>query len=218
MSTIIHPKLVASLMTTAAIFATSVLPISASAASHGTAHTAAKTAALPQHWELDLSHTRIGFEVEHLGFSTTMGRFTEAEGNVHYDIKNPNATNLRFTVYTDSIDTGWKQRDEHLRGEKFFNTDKYPAMSFVSTKVNFINPQQAKVTGDFTMLGTTKPLTLDVTIKKIAESPMTKEPVIGFRATGTIDRSAYGMSAYVPAITNEVPIQIDGELTYIKMH
>lgn len=208
-------KLFHSIVTAGAVvtMSLSILPMTSSAAP-----TTARTAALPQHWELDLSHTRIGFEVEHLGFSTTMGRFTEAEGNVHYDIKNPNATNLRFTVYTDSIDTGWKQRDEHLRGEKFFNTDKYPSMSFVSTKVDFINPQQAKITGDFTMLGKTKPLTLNVTIKKIAESPMTKEPVIGFRATGTIDRSAYGMTAYAQAITNDVPIQIDGELTYIKMH
>lgn len=174
--------------------------------------------ALPQHWELDLSHTRIGFEVEHLGYSTTMGRFKKAEGAVHYDIKDPNATSLRFSVDTNSIDTGWEARDEHLRGKDFFNTRQYPSMSFVSTKVTFINPQQATITGDFTLLGKTKPLTLNLTLKKIAESPMTKEPVIGFRATGVIDRSAYGMDAYAKAITNEVPIQIDGELTYIKMH
>lgn len=214
--TFIQSKRLFHSIVTAGAIVTMSLPIMSMTSS--AAPTTARTAALPQHWELDLSHTRIGFEVEHLGFSTTMGRFTEAEGSVNYNIKKPNETNMRFTVYTDSIDTGWKQRDEHLRGEKFFNTDKYPSMSFVSTKVDFINPQQAKITGDFTMLGKTKPLTLNVTIKKIAESPMTKEPVIGFRATGTIDRSAYGMTAYAQAITNDVPIQIDGELTYIKMH
>lgn len=179
---------------------------------------AASGPALPQHWELDLSHTRIGFAVEHLGYSTTMGRFKQAEGAVHYDIKKPNETTMRFAVDTASIDTGWEARDEHLRNKDFFNSEKYPTMTFVSTDVTFINPQQAKVTGDFTLLGKTKPLTLDVTLRKIAESPMTKEPVIGFRATGTIDRSAYGMTTFAKMITNEVPIQIDGELTYIKMH
>ena len=179
---------------------------------------AAPAPALPQHWELDLSHTRIGFEVEHLGYSTTMGRFKKAEGAVHYNIKNPNATTMRFSVDTSSIDTGWEARDEHLRGKDFFNSSQYPVMSFVSTNVKFVNPQQALVTGDFTMLGKTKPLTLNVTLKKIATSPMTEEPVIGFRATGVIDRSAYGMTAYAKAITNAVPIQIDGELTYIKMN
>lgn len=85
-------------------------------------------------------------------------------------------------------------------------------MTFKSTQVNFINPQQAKVTGDFTLLGKTKPLTLDVTLKKIATSPVTKEPVIGFRATGNIDRAAYGMTTFADGITTNVPIQIDGEL------
>lgn len=210
MTRFMRSNLITSLMAASTIIATT-LPMTTSAAP-------SRSVALPQHWELDLSHTRIGFEVEHLGYSTTMGRFKEAEGAVHYDIKKPNDTSLRFTIYTDSIDTGWEARDEHLRGKDFFNSEKYPSMNFVSTGVKFINPQQAKVTGDFTLLGKTKPLTLNVTLKKIAVSPMTKEPVIGFRATGVIDRSAYGMDAYAKAITNEVPIQIDGELTYIKMH
>ena len=89
-------------------------------------------------------------------------------------------------------------------------------MSFKSTQVNFINPQQAKVTGDFTLLGQTKPLTLNLTLKKIDNSPLTKEPVVGFRATGNIDRTAYGMDAYSQGITTNVPIQIDGELVEKK--
>ena len=196
---------------------TIALPLTAVSASAATPATAIKAPALPQHWELDLSHTRIGFEVEHLGYSTTMGRFNKADGAVHYDIKNPNDTTMRFSIDTDSIDTGWDARDEHLRGEDFFDSEKYPTMTFESTKVNFINPQQATVTGNFTLLGKTKPLTLNVTLKKIAVSPMTKEPVIGFRATGTIDRTEFGMDAFAKAITTNVPIQIDGELTYIKM-
>lgn len=89
-------------------------------------------------------------------------------------------------------------------------------MTFKSTQVTFINPQQAEVTGNFTMLGQTKPLTLKVTLNKIANSPLTKEPVVGFRATGNIDRAAYGMTAFADGITTNVPIQIDGELVEKK--
>ncbi|PKG36122.1 MULTISPECIES: YceI family protein [Psychrobacter] len=170
------------------------------------------SAALPSQWQLDDSHTRVGFSVNHLGFSTTMGHFGDVQGTVNYDIKTPNKTNMNFTIATDSIDTNWDARDKHLKTDEFFNVAKYPTMTFKSTKVSFINPQQAKITGDFTMLGQTKPLTLDVTLNKIANSPLTKEPVIGFRATGNIDRAAYGMTAYASGITTNVPIQIDGEL------
>ena len=169
-------------------------------------------AALPSQWQLDDSHTRVGFSVNHLGFSTTMGHFNDVKGVVNYDVKAPSKTNMSFTIATDSIDTNWDARDEHLKKAEFFNVAKYPTMTFKSTSVKFINPQQAKVTGDFTMLGQTKPLTLDVTLNKIANSPLTKEPVIGFRATGNIDRAAYGMTAFADGITTDVPIQIDGEL------
>ena len=169
-------------------------------------------AALPSQWQLDDSHTRVGFSVNHLGFSTTMGHFNDVKGVVNYDVKAPSKTNMSFTIATDSIDTNWNARDEHLKKAEFFNVAKYPTMTFKSTSVKFINPQQAKVTGDFTMLGQTKPLTLDVTLNKIANSPLTKEPVIGFRATGNIDRAAYGMTAFADGITTNVPIQIDGEL------
>ena len=170
------------------------------------------SAAMPTQWELDNSHTRVGFEVEHLGFSTTMGRFDKVDGTLNYNMKAPEATQMSFVIDTNSINTAWEARDEHLRKDEFFNVAKYPTMTFKSTQVDFINPIQAKVTGDFTLLGKTMPLTLDVTLKKLADSPMTKEPVIGFRATGNIDRAAYGMTAFAQGITTNVPIQIDGEL------
>jgi polyisoprenoid-binding protein YceI len=174
------------------------------------------SAALPTQWQLDNSHTRVGFSVEHMGFSTVMGHFSDVDGTVQFDLKNPNQTQLNFVIDTDSIDTAWEARDKHLKTDEFFNVEKYPTMSFKSTQVNFINPQQAKVTGDFTLLGQTKPLTLNLMLKKIDNSPLTKEPVIGFRATGNIDRTAYGMDAYSQGVTTNVPIQIDGELVEKK--
>ena len=180
------------------------------------AMTTLASAALPTQWQLDDAHTRVGFSVNHLGFSTTMGHFNDVKGMVNYNIKAPNKANMNFTIVTDSIDTNWDARDAHLKKDEFFNVAKYPTMTFKSTNITFKNPQQATVTGDFTLLGQTKPLTLDVTLNKIANSPMTKEPVIGFRATGVIDRAAYGMTAFASGITTEVPIQIDGELVEKK--
>ncbi len=174
------------------------------------------TAATPTQWQLDNSHTRVSFSVEHLGFSTTMGHFDKVGGSLNYDMKAPNKAQMNFVIDTNSINTAWEARDKHLRTADFFNVEKYPTMTFKSTQVNFINPIQAKVTGDFTLLGKTMPLTLDVTLKKIANSPMTKEPVIGFRATGNIDRAAYGMTTFAQGITTNVPIQIDGELIQKK--
>lgn len=196
-------SLTASLSTriTQAFFITSALAL-----------TTVASAALPTQWQLDNSHTRVGFSVNHLGFSTTMGHFDKVDGTLNYNIKAPNQTKMNFVIDTNSINTAWAARDAHLRKDDFFNVAKYPTMTFKSTQVNFYNPQQAKVTGDFTMLGKTMPLTLNVTINKIANSPMTKEPVLGFRATGNIDRAAYGMTTFADGITTNVPIQIDGEL------
>ncbi len=170
------------------------------------------SAAMPTQWQLDNAHTRVGFSVEHLGFSTTMGRFNKVDGTLNYNMKAPNKTQMNFVIDTNSIDTAWEARDEHLRKADFFDVAKYPTMTFKSTKVDFINPIQAKVTGDFTLLGKTMPLTLNVTLKKIANNPMDKAPTIGFRATGNIDRAAYGMTSFAQGITTNVPIQIDGEL------
>ena len=72
------------------------------------------SAALPSQWQLDDSHTRVGFSVEHMGFSTVMGHFSDVEGTVQFDLKNPNQAQLNFVIDTDSIDTAWKARDEHL--------------------------------------------------------------------------------------------------------
>ncbi len=184
--------------------------------SSAVAMTTLASAAMPSQWQLDNSHTRVGFEVEHLGFSTTMGHFDKVDGVLNYNMKAPDATKMNFVIDTNSINTAWEARDKHLRTADFFNVAKYPTMTFKSTQVNFINPIQAKVTGDFTLLGKTMPLTLDVTLKKLADSPMTKEPVIGFRATGNIDRAAYGMTMFAGGITTNVPIQIDGELVEKK--
>jgi polyisoprenoid-binding protein YceI len=163
---------------------------------------------------IDMAHTAIVFEVDHLGFSDTIGRFNEAEGVVSIDRENPANSEVEVTIQAASLDTNHAKRDEHLRGADFFNVAEYPTISFTSTDVEVTGENTAQVTGDFTMLGVTKPVTLDVTLNALKAHPLPQYKGVmtaGFSATGTIRRSDFGMGAYVPAVGDEVAIVLEVE-------
>ncbi len=168
-----------------------------------------------QQWDLDKSHARIGFTVNHMGFSTIYGDFKEFDGKVNYDAAHPKDTSVNFTIKTDSIDTGWAAREEHLRKAEFFNTASFPTMQFVSTGVTMQGKSKGKITGNLTLLGVTKPVTLNVVMHKRAANPMSKVDTIGFTATTTVKRSDFGMKAYVPMVGDLIPVTIDGELNAV---
>lgn len=169
--------------------------------------------AAAQAWEFDKSHTRVGFSVDHLGFSTVVGDFRQFDGAVQYDPKQPEALKVNFEIDTKSIDSGWAARDEHLRKADFFNVDKFPKMTFTSTAVKVLGDNRSQVTGNLTLLGVTKPVTLDVTLNKLAVNPITKKQTAGITAVTTIKRSEWGMTTYVPAVGDDIPVRIDAELT-----
>ena len=122
---------------------------------------------MPQKWKLDVPKTSADFEVKYLGKATTDGKFRKVNGSINYDVKKPESTTINFTVHTDSIDTERKLRDSFLRRKELLNTQQYPTMTFVSKKIKMITPKQANVTGDFTALGQTKPLTVRVTLSDV---------------------------------------------------
>ena len=101
--------------------------------------------------------------------------------------------------------TGLPKLNEHLLGDSFFDVAKFPTATFVSTKVDVTSKTTAKVTGDLTLHGVTKPVVLDVTLNKIGEN-MKKQKTAGFSATATIKRSDFGMTAYLPALGDEVKL------------
>ena len=169
-------------------------------------------ATIPQKWKLDVPKTNVDFEVKYLGKATTDGKFNKVNGAINYDVKNPTSTTINFTVYTDSIDTDRGFRDSFLRRKELLNTQKYPTMTFVSKKVSMINPKEANVTGDFTVLGQTKPLTVRVTLSDIENDPVTSKPTLKFRATGLVDRYSYGVTAFPKMISNIIPLEISGKL------
>jgi len=173
----------------------------------------APLSALAADWTLDKSHTIVSFEVNHLGFSTTQGVFRNVDAEITLDIDNIEAAEVSVTIDAASIDTFWEARDEHVRGSDFLDVENHPAITFVSTGVSKTGDTTAEVTGDLTILGETQPITLDAVLNKAGPNPFddTKQ-VAGFRLTGEIDRTAFGISYGAPAIGTVIPVTIDLEI------
>lgn len=166
----------------------------------------------PQKWKLDVPKTKVNFEVKYLGKGATDGRFNKVNGAIKYDVKAPTSTTINFTVQTNSIDTDRSLRDAFLRRKELLNTEQYPTMIFVSKKVRMIGPKEANVTGDFTVLGQTHPLTVRVTLSDVKTDPVTSKPFLIFRATGMVDRYHYGVTAFPKIISSIIPLEISGKL------
>lgn len=162
-------------------------------------------------YELDASHTHVGFKISHLGFSETYGNFEDVSGTLELNADKPEDAKLSVTVKTASLDTGFDARDEHVEGKDFLNVGAFPTMTFTSTKVVRTGENTADVTGDLTLHGVTKPLTLKVTLNKLGENPMNKKTIAGFNATGSLKRSDFGITTYLPAIGDEVTLMISSE-------
>lgn len=169
--------------------------------------------AQPEKWDFDPSHTEITFAIGHFGFSHVLGRFDQFTGTLLLDEQDPTQSSVNVSIDTTTIDTGFALRDEHLQGAQWLNTAEYPTITFKSTKVDQTSETTAKVTGDLTLLGETHPVTLDVTLNKIANHPLMKgKRGAGFTATGMIKRSEFGLKTYVPNVSDEVTLHIETEV------
>lgn len=173
---------------------------------------AASSAAATESFVFDTSHTHILFFVSHFGFSTTQGEFLAFDGELILDPDDPSNSSVSVTIDTASIDTGYAERDEHLRTADFFDVEQFPTITFESTDVEMTGDDTAIVTGDLTMLGETREIQLDVTLNGMGPHPFREGVTIaGFDATATILRSDFGMNYGVPAVGDEVEIRITTE-------
>jgi polyisoprenoid-binding protein YceI len=161
-------------------------------------------------YTVDPSHTYPSFEINHLGFSIQRGSFHGSAGKITLDTAAKTGS-IDIVVDTASINTGHAKRDEHLRGEDFFNVEKHPTMTFKSRKLRFSGDKLVGADGELTLLGVTRPVSLAVDWFVCGQNPITKKPVCGANATTTIKRSEYGMTTYVPAVGDEVKIAIQVE-------
>lgn len=158
---------------------------------------------------IDPGHTHVMFKFERFGLSYVIGGFTDAEGTVALDQDSPEKSSVNATVQIASVDSGNPERDKHAVGEHWLNAGDFPVMTFTSNKVERTGDMTAKVTGDLTLHGVTKPLTLDVTLHKIGPDPATKRQAAGFSATGAVKRSDFGMTTALGLISDEVAITIE---------
>lgn len=172
--------------------------------------------ALADSWQVDPSHSDVGFSVPHMMISRVKGEFKEFSGKAEIDDKNLTRSQVTFEVKVASVDTDEAKRDEHLRGGDFFDAEKYPLMVFKSTKVRRAG-KGYKVTGDLTLHGVTKPVTLAVTLTKPIQTPF-GTTARGVSATGVIKRKDFGMTwnntldAGGLMVGEEVEIQVELEL------
>lgn len=161
-------------------------------------------------YSVDPRHTFPSFEVNHLGFSTQRGRFNKSSGKIVLD-RQAKSGSVEIVIDAASVDSGLDKLEEHLRGEEFFNAEKFPTLSFKSRAVTFSGDKPASVEGDFTMLGVTRPLTLTITAFNCGVHPINRKEVCGADAAATLKRSEFGMTKYVPGVSDEVKLFIQVE-------
>ena len=163
-------------------------------------------------YALDSSHGYITFTYSHLGFSNPRVGFNSFDTVLDLDTDNPENSTVEVTIDAASIDSRVAEFNEHLVGADFFNTAEYPTITFRSTKVKATGDTTFDVTGDLTILGTTKPVTLATTINKAGNHPLRNVPTVGVSASTKLMRSEWGLGAYVPAVSDEVQLSIEVEL------
>ncbi len=163
------------------------------------------------HWEIDMSHSYIGFSVRHMMISRVRGQFKSASASLELDPSSAlHEASLKVEVDTKSIDTGLDQRDEHLRTKDFLNTDDYPQMTFESTKVEG-SFEDLKINGNLTLLGVTKEVTLTGSLSGPVTDPWGGQR-LGVSLTGTLNREEFGLTWNQPMETGGTMLGKDVQL------
>ncbi len=160
---------------------------------------------------LDPLHTNITWSANHAGFSNPNGKFAKSSGVMFIDKKNPENSSVEVEIDTTSIITGIEAFDIHLKGADFFNVEQFKTAKFISTKVEVMANDIAKIHGDLTLIGVTKPVILEAKLNKIGRHPFTLKKTAGFSATTTIKRSDFGIKYGLSLVSDEVKIAFEVE-------
>ena len=165
---------------------------------------------------LDKTHAYITFSYSHLGFSNPQVGFDNFDVSLTLDSDNPAASSVDVVIDATSVNSRVEEFNEHLNGQNFFDTENHPTITFTSTSIESTGENTYDVTGDLTIMGTTRPVTLNAVINKAANHPMRNVPTIGVSAQGKVSRSDWGLSRFVPNVGDEVTITIEVELPQKK--
>lgn len=162
-------------------------------------------------YKLDASHSKVTWAVTHFGFSSYVGQFPDVNGTLKLDPKDLSVVDLQVTIDTTKIGTLNATLDKNLKAPGFLDTVKFPTASFKATKVTRTGDMTADILGNLTLKDVTKPVTLKAVFNQAGPNPLDKIYSLGFAATTSIKRSEFGVSAYVPAIGDNVTLTIDVE-------
>ncbi len=163
-------------------------------------------------YTLDKNHGYITFSYSHLGFSTPHVGFDAFDVALDLDTENVASSTVEVMIDATSINSRVAEFDDHLKSADFFDTSEYPSISFTSTSIEDLGNDMLNVAGDLTIKGVTKPVVLAMKVNKAAVHPMRRVPTIGVSGETKVSRSEFGLSRAVPAVGDEVTINVTAEL------
>ena len=170
-------------------------------------------------YRVEPDHSSIVFRVKHLGMAWFTARFTSFAADLGFDAAAPEKSSLKVVIDPTSVQTGVAPKptgtfDNQLASDaRLLNAGAFPRMTYVATKIERTGPMTARITGDMTILGVTKPVMLAATFNgSLKAHPFSKRPVLGFSATGNLKRSDFGMTYLIPTVGDEVQIMVEAEL------
>jgi polyisoprenoid-binding protein YceI len=159
-------------------------------------------------YTVESKHTEVLFSVMHMGFTDYYGEFSGVSGSLNYDAANPAASKLEIQIPVDTLHVASVKLQEELQGQDWLNQPADADMSFRSTGLTVTGANTGTMTGNLTLHGVTKPVTLTVKFNGAGPNPMSKKYTLGFSATGTLKRSDFGVSKYVPMVSDDVDLII----------
>lgn len=162
-------------------------------------------------YKLDKNHTNIIWYISHMGFSRTIGNFQEFDGVIELNFDDPSKSKIYITIDTTSISSGVDDLDKQLKSKLFFDVEKYPEAIFESTDISLIEKDSAEVKGNFTMLGKTHEIALNVRFNKRGMDPILNRMRTGFSIKTSIKRSDWGMDQMLAFVSDDINIAIEAE-------
>lgn len=169
-------------------------------------------------WNVDTVHSTVGFSVRHMMISNVKGTFNKFDGNIELDPTDLTDASIEFTIDASSVDTRMPDRDDHLRSADFFDVENHPNLTFKATEIKKTSEDNYDMTGDFTIRGTTKPVTFDITFEGMAKDPMSGDEAAGFTGSTKINRKDFGLTWNTAletggfVVSDEVKINIEIQL------
>jgi polyisoprenoid-binding protein YceI len=162
-------------------------------------------------YTIDPGHSSAMFKVRHFGVSNVYGAFWNVGGTVSYDPENPEASSISVSIAADSLDTNSERRDGHISSPDFLDAKQFPVITFESTSVKDAGDGEFHVTGDFTLHGVTKEMTVKANLVGAAAHPRSGSNMIGFETMFTVDRTAHDMNFMAGPLGTEITIMVSFE-------